>query len=84
MLLKTENEPSQKTPRASAPLTLQNRSLCAIPPHRQVRGHMRSQEEGAVDVALEGSSAAPPAITLDKTRARIGELPLHPGSTGEY
>lgn len=62
----------------------QNRSLCVIPPHGQVRGHTRRQEEGAGDVASEGSSAAPPAIAPDKTRARIEELPLHPGSTGEY
>lgn len=32
------------------------RPFCAIPPHRQVRGHTRSQEEGAADVALKGSS----------------------------
>lgn len=47
-----------------------NKKLSLDPaPRRQVRGHMRSQEEGAADVALEGSSAAPPAITPDKTRA---------------
>lgn len=69
MLFKAKNEGSQETPRTNAPLTPRYRSLSAIPPHRQVRGHMRSQEEGAADVASEGSSAAPPAITLDKTRA---------------
>lgn len=48
---------------------LRNTPLCVTPPLRQVRGDMRSQEEGAADVALEESSAVPPAITPDKTGA---------------
>lgn len=48
------------------------------------RWEEEEEEEGAADVALEESNTAPPDITPDKTRAWIGELPLHPGSTGEY
>lgn len=80
MLFKAENEHSWETPLVSVPLVPQSRSLWVIPPHTQVKVDIRSQEEGAADEAAEGNSAAPPAIT----GAWIGELPLHPGSTGEY
>lgn len=50
-------------------------SLRAIPPLWQVSGDIRSQKEGAANVAADGSRAAPPAIT----RARLAELPPAPG-----
>lgn len=38
--------------------TLHDTSHRAIPPHRQVRGDTRSQEEGAADVALAGGQCS--------------------------
>lgn len=63
-LFRAESKHSWETRRACAPhSTEQKRRTMA--PLKQVRGHMRSQEEGAADVALEGSRAIGP----DKTGA---------------